>query len=60
MHCSMEDGALSDESVQKILKTLSGQTTVGEIRLVVRSISNANVDLIMNFLLKEMMGRSFR
>jgi len=56
----MEDGALSDESVQKILKTLSGQTTVGEIRLVVRSICNANVDLIMNFLLKEMMGRSFR
>ncbi|XP_050957215.1 uncharacterized protein LOC127158108 [Labeo rohita] len=55
----MEDGALSDESVQKILKTLSGQTSVGNIRLVVRSISNANVDLTMNFLVKEMMGRSF-
>ncbi|XP_058621317.1 NACHT, LRR and PYD domains-containing protein 1 homolog [Onychostoma macrolepis] len=58
-YLTMEDGALSDESVQKILKTLSGQTSVGNIRLVVRSISNANVDLTMNFLLKEMMGRSF-
>ncbi|XP_016420846.1 uncharacterized protein LOC107750089 [Sinocyclocheilus rhinocerous] len=56
----MEDGALSgDESVQKILKTLSGQTSVGNIRLVMRSISNTNVDLTMNFLLKEMMGRCF-
>uniref|UniRef100_A0A671MJZ2 NACHT domain-containing protein n=1 Tax=Sinocyclocheilus anshuiensis TaxID=1608454 RepID=A0A671MJZ2_9TELE len=51
---------LSDESVQKILKTLSGQTSVGNIRLVVRSISNANVDLTMNFLVKEKMGRRFR
>ncbi|XP_016430870.1 uncharacterized protein LOC107757802 [Sinocyclocheilus rhinocerous] len=58
-YLTMEDGALSDESVQKILKTLSGQTSVGNIRLVVRSISNANVDLTMNFLVKEKMGRRF-
>ncbi|KAL1281020.1 hypothetical protein QQF64_015620 [Cirrhinus molitorella] len=58
-YLTMEDGALSDESVQKILKTLGGQISVGNIRLVVRSISNANIDLTMNFLLKEMMGRSF-
>uniref|UniRef100_A0A673K1T4 NACHT domain-containing protein n=1 Tax=Sinocyclocheilus rhinocerous TaxID=307959 RepID=A0A673K1T4_9TELE len=62
--CSMEKRpmflSLSDESVQKILKTLSGQTSVGNIRLVVRSISNANVDLTMNFLVKEKMGRRFR
>jgi len=60
MHCSMEDGALSDESVQKILKTLSGQTSVGNIRLVLKSISDTNVDMTMNFLVQEMMDRRFR
>ncbi|XP_043076336.1 uncharacterized protein LOC122325345 isoform X2 [Puntigrus tetrazona] len=58
-YLTMENGALSDESVQKILKTLSGQTSVGNIRLVMRSINNANVVLVMDFLVKEMMGRSF-
>jgi len=56
----MEDGALSDESVQKILKTLSGQTSVGNIRLVLKSISDTNVDMTMNFLVQEMMDRRFR
>ncbi|XP_051727925.1 NACHT, LRR and PYD domains-containing protein 1 homolog isoform X2 [Ctenopharyngodon idella] len=46
-YLNMENGSLSDESVQKILKTLSGQTSVGNIRLVLRSISNANIDLTM-------------
>ncbi|XP_052389054.1 uncharacterized protein LOC127935308 isoform X5 [Carassius gibelio] len=58
-YLTMEDGALSDESVQKILKTLSGQTSVGNIRLVMRNISNTSVDLTMNFLVKEMMERKF-
>uniref|UniRef100_A0A8C2A692 NACHT domain-containing protein n=1 Tax=Cyprinus carpio TaxID=7962 RepID=A0A8C2A692_CYPCA len=58
-YLTMEDGALSDESVQKILKTLSGQTSVGNIRLVMKCISNSSVDLTMNFLVKEMMGRQF-
>ncbi|XP_056109384.1 uncharacterized protein LOC130087183 [Rhinichthys klamathensis goyatoka] len=58
-YLNMEDGALSDESVQKILKTLSGQTSVGNIRLVLRSISDTNVDLTMNFLVQEMMDRRF-
>ncbi|XP_067219391.1 uncharacterized protein [Chanodichthys erythropterus] len=58
-YLKMEDGSLSDESVQKILKTLSGQTSVGNIRLVLRNISEANIDLTMNFLVKEMMDRSF-
>ncbi|CAM4587756.1 unnamed protein product [Leuciscus chuanchicus] len=56
---NMEDGALSDESVQTILKTLSGQKSVGNIRLVLKSISDANVDLTMNFLVHEMMDRRF-
>ncbi|XP_067308815.1 uncharacterized protein [Pseudorasbora parva] len=55
----MEDGDLSDESVQKILQTLSGQTSVGDIRLVMRSVSEANVDWTMNFLVKKMMDRGF-
>ncbi|XP_056337467.1 uncharacterized protein LOC130247973 [Danio aesculapii] len=58
-YLTMEDGDLSDESMLKILKTLSGQTSVGNIRLALRSISENNVDLTMNFLIKEMMGRSF-
>ncbi|XP_073786714.1 uncharacterized protein isoform X1 [Danio rerio] len=58
-YLTMEDGDLSDESLLKILKTLSGQTSVGNIRLALRSISESNVDLTMNFLIKEMMGRSF-
>ncbi len=45
---------------KKILKTSVDKHPVGNIRLVVRSISNANVDLIMNFLLKEMMGKKFQ
>ncbi|XP_059419093.1 uncharacterized protein LOC132154526 isoform X1 [Carassius carassius] len=58
-YLTMEDGALSDESVQKILKTLSGQTSVGNIQLVMRNISNTSVDLTMDFLVKEMTERKF-
>ncbi|XP_026050762.1 NACHT, LRR and PYD domains-containing protein 3-like [Carassius auratus] len=58
-YLTMEDGALSDESVQKILETLSGQTSVGNIRLVMRNISNASVDLTMNFLVKQLTERKF-
>ncbi|XP_026135533.1 uncharacterized protein LOC113113517 [Carassius auratus] len=58
-YLTMDDGALSDESVQKILKTLNGQTSVGNIRLVMRNISNTSVDLTMNFLVKEMTERKF-
>ncbi|XP_055057251.2 uncharacterized protein [Misgurnus anguillicaudatus] len=58
-YLKMQDGDLSDESVQKILKSILGQQSVGDIRLSVRTISYDNANLIMNFLIKEMMGKEF-
>ncbi|XP_073728478.1 uncharacterized protein [Misgurnus anguillicaudatus] len=58
-YLKMQDGDLSDESVQKILKSIRGQQSVGDFRLSVRTISYDNTDLIMNFLIKEMMGKEF-
>ncbi|XP_057188897.1 uncharacterized protein LOC130553778 [Triplophysa rosa] len=55
----IEDGDLSDESLQKILKTLNEQQSVGNIRLSVRTITYTNADLTMNFLIKDMVGKEF-
>lgn len=56
----MEDGDLSDESLQKILATLREQQSVGNIRLSVKTITYTNADIIVNFLIKDMMEKEFR
>ncbi|KAL6468199.1 hypothetical protein MHYP_G00238760 [Metynnis hypsauchen] len=47
---SVEDGSLSDESVETIIRTLHKHRSVGEVCLAVKNINYTNAEIFMNVL----------
>ncbi|XP_053083381.1 uncharacterized protein LOC113533584 isoform X2 [Pangasianodon hypophthalmus] len=45
----IEDGNLSDHSVQMIMSTLPKQRSVGDVHLTVKAINHSNTEILMNF-----------